>query len=102
MINLEKVIFSNYKIGEIFNLDNAKYYNFLGWMFFIHAVIAKPISEGLMVLAVTLANPVGERYISISFGTPNLASIFYGIIVLVVSWVMLEAAKIKEEQSLII
>lgn len=95
-----KLIFQNYQQGEIFSTINASHYRYLGWLFFLDALIAKPLSNLLMVLAVTLANPPGHRYITLSFGTPNIEALFCGMIVIVISWVMLEASKLHEEQKL--
>lgn len=44
-------------------------------------------------------NPPGHRYLSISFGTPNLSSLFYGVLVIVVSWVMREASELHDEHT---
>ncbi|WP_342269718.1 DUF2975 domain-containing protein [Rickettsia endosymbiont of Orchestes rusci] len=92
-----KKIFINYSVGEIFNVLNAKYYNNIAWIFFLSAVLIKPLSDMLLTFAVTMSNPVGQRYIALSFGTPNLQDIFFGILVIVISWVMLEASKIQTE-----
>lgn len=97
-----KIIFKNYQNGKIFNIKNAVLYRRLGVLFLIDALLISPLNQALIVLAVTLTNSPGHRYLAVSFGTPNLASLFYGIIVIIVSWVMLEASKIYEEQKLII
>ncbi len=94
-----KSIFRNYQKGEIFSTTNAIHYKKLGWLFFIDALIVKSLSHTLMVLAVTLTNPPGHRYITVHFGTPNLKALFYGVLLIVVSWVMLEASKLHDEQK---
>ena len=91
-----KSTFKNYQQGSIFSLVNAKHYQYLGWLFLLNALFAKPISDMLMVIAVTLSNLPGHRYISISFGIPNLEAVFCGILLIVISWVMLEASKIHD------
>lgn len=92
-------IFLNYQKGEIFNTMNACRYGYLGWLFFLDALIIQPLSNLLMVLAVTLPNPPGHRYITIGFGTPNVEALFCGVLVVVISWIMLEASKLQEEQK---
>ncbi|MFY9589961.1 DUF2975 domain-containing protein [Rickettsia endosymbiont of Halotydeus destructor] len=92
-----KKIFINYSVDEIFNVLNAKYYNNIAWIFFLSAILIEPLSNTLLTFAVTTSNPVGQRYISLSFGTTNLQNIFFGILVIVISWVMLEASKIQTE-----
>lgn len=97
-----KSIFQNYQKGKIFTITNAQHYRRLGVLFFLDALLATPIGDTLMILAATLSNPPGHRYISISFGPPNVEALFCGILVMVISWVMLEASKLHEEQQLTI
>lgn len=95
-----KSIFHNYQNGAIFSVDNARHYSYLGGLFFVDALLAQPLGNLLMVLAVTLGNPPGHRYITISFGTLNLEAVFCGMLVLVISWVMFEGSKLYDEQKL--
>lgn len=94
-----KAIFKNYQKGEIFSVRNAIQYRRLGALFLLDALLIKSLSQTLMVLAVTFTNPPGHRYLTISFGTPNLTALFYGILVIIVSWVMLEASRLHDEQK---
>lgn len=92
-------VFKSYQAGEIFNELNAKYYRLMGWMFIADSLIAKPLSEGLMTMAVSLNNAPGHRYISLSFGSPNIEALFCGMVLIVISWVMLEATRYYNEQK---
>ncbi|ETZ04730.1 hypothetical protein K737_300856 [Holospora undulata HU1] len=65
----------------------------------IDALFIKSFSQTLMILAVTMTSPLGSRYLSISFGTPNLSSLFYGVLVIIVSWIMSEANKLRDEHK---
>ncbi|MDP1724059.1 MAG: DUF2975 domain-containing protein [Alphaproteobacteria bacterium] len=94
-----KAIFRNYQKGEVFNTINANHYKYLGWLMFFDALLAKPLSETLMMLGVTFSNPAGHRYITLTFGTPNIEVLFSGILVIVISWVMVEASKLHNEQQ---
>ncbi|MBA3815066.1 MAG: DUF2975 domain-containing protein [Parachlamydiaceae bacterium] len=94
-----KSIFLNYQRGDVFSTINARNYRYLGWLFFLNALLAQPLSNLMVVLAVTLANPPGHRYISLSFGSPNIEALFCGMLVIVISWVMLEASKLHDEQQ---
>lgn len=97
-----KKLFANYAKGDIFNVTNAKYFNQIAWLFFWHALLAKPLGEGLAVTAVTLSNAPGKRYFAMGFGTPNLEALFYGVLIIIVSWVMLEASKLYDEQKFVV
>jgi len=94
-----KKLFVHYRDGEIFTKRNAILYRKLGVFYLIDALFIKSFSQTLMILAVTMTNPPGSRYLSISFGTPNLSSLFYGALVIIVSWVMLEASKLHDEHK---
>jgi hypothetical protein len=97
-----KELFRNYKSGKIFTYRNACYYRSLGWMFFLHGLVTKPLSGLLLVLAATVSNPPNHRYISITFGVPNIEAIFCGTLVIVISWVIAEGCKLHEENHLTI
>lgn len=94
-----KSIFNDYQQGTIFSIANAQKYKKLGWISFIDALIIKSCSNSLLVLAVTLTNPPGHRYLTLAFGTPNLKALFLGALLIIISWVMLEASKIYDEQK---
>jgi len=96
-----KSIFKNYRKGEIFTRKNALSYRSLGLLSFLDALLA-PLSDTLMILAVTLSNEPGHRYLSLSFGTPSFDAFFTGAIVIVISWVMGEASRLQEDQHLTI
>lgn len=95
-------IFHRYKIGEIFSLYNAKFYYTIGKLLFIDALLAQPISDALWSIAITYSNPVGHRMICVSLGSPNIMAIMIGLLVIFISWIMIEGSKIEEEQQLII
>lgn len=97
-----KRLFQNYRQNNIFSLENALLYKRLAWLFILDAILARPLSEAIHVLAVTFSNPPGQRYIAVGFGTPNLGVLLYGIVALVISWVMVEAYKLQEDKNLTI
>ena len=99
---LLKRLFTNYANSDIFTRSNALIYRSLGYLLLIDALVTKLLSETLLVVAATLANPNGSGYLTFSFGTPSLASLFYSLIVIVVSQVMLEASRLHDEQQLTI
>ena len=95
-------VFHRYEVGEIFTMRNAQSYYQIGKLLFFDALLAQPISGGLWTAAATLSNPSGQRYINISIGTPNLMAVLMGLLVVFISWVMIEGSKIQDEQQLII
>lgn len=97
---LLRMIFRNYKQGIIFNTANAQNYRNLAILFFFDALLVQPINQMLLVLAATLYNEPGHRYISAAFGTTNCAVLFAGALLITISWIMLEASKLQDEQQL--
>lgn len=97
-----RTIFKNYEVENIFSAKNARLFRKLGLLFFVDAFLTRPISDCIMTIAATLSNGPGHRYVTFGFGTPNFESLFCGIMLLVVSWVMLEASTLHEEQKLTI
>ena len=97
-----KTLFSWYAKGDIFSTQNARQYRRLGLLCVLNALLMQPLGETLLILGVTATNAPGHRYLSVSFGTPNLSSLFYGGLIILVSWVMLEASKLSEENALTI
>ena len=97
-----RVAFNNYKQGQIFVFENAKAYQKLGWLFFLNALLIQPLAGLGMTLVATLSNPPGHRYITLTFGTPNLETIFCGVILIIISWVMIEGHRLQSEQELTI
>lgn len=95
-------IFKNYCANNIFSLENAKYYQRLGYIFFYNSLIANPLCQALLTAAATLSNPPGQKQITIAFGMINLESLFCGAIIIVIARVMYMGNKLQEEQRLVI
>jgi hypothetical protein len=92
-------IFINYVNTQFFTVENAEYYRRIGTLLLFDALIAKPVSGMMFVAAATISNSVGNRILQISFGSPNLQALFCGVVVIIVSWVMREAAGLKDDQD---
>lgn len=94
-------VFRNYESGIIFSVENARYYRKLAFVVFAKCG-ADIIYTTLSALAFTFQAPQGQRMGIIGFGTSELALIFVGSIILLISWVMQEAKNISEDQALTI
>ena len=93
-------LFSNYQQGKIFTSANPVIYQKLGRLTLINGILIIPLAQCVMVAAATLNNPPGHRYITLSFGTPNLEVILCGLLVIVIAWVMQEGQALQEENQL--
>lgn len=94
-----RAIFKNYQKREIFTVANARNYKRLGIVLLLDALLINPISHMLLILAVTLTQSSGHRYLEVSLGNPNIEGVFAGVVVILISWVMLEASKLHEDQK---
>ncbi len=96
-----RAIVKNYQKNEIFSTKNAVHFKKLGGLFLLNALLVKSLSETILLLGVSFTNPpgLGLRYLTLSFGTPNLEALFCGILLIVFSWVMLEASKLQDDQK---
>jgi len=94
--NLIKV-FKNYEKGEVFLAENSRFIRLTGYAILLNQLTA-PFQEALITLAVTFQNPVGERLISMSFGTSQLEKIVVAGLIILISWIMEEAQILKDEE----
>jgi hypothetical protein len=93
-------LFNNYSQRKIFIPSNTQIYKKLGWLAFLNGILFIPITQTLMVLAATLSNPPGHRYITLGFGTPSLEAILCGLLIIVIALVMQEAQALQDENQL--
>ncbi len=96
-------LFRLYSQGEIFSLQNVTYLKKSGYALLI-AQILKPIMEGVMTAVVTWHNPpgLGLRVSVISFTAADFAMICTAFLIILISWIMAEGCRLREEQKLTI
>jgi hypothetical protein len=93
-------LFANYEQGKIFILASSRYLKRIGYLLLTNALIVPFVINPVVQAIITMHNPAGFRYAMITFGTVNLYYIFVSLIFILISWVMTEASKIKEDQQL--
>ncbi len=95
-------LFKNYEKEQVFSINNAIRYQKLGYAM-LAWVFADIIYYALIPLALTFQNfPHHQLILSISFGNFDFARLVAGGIILIIAWVMKEAYKMSNEQSLMI
>lgn len=94
-------LFGLYAQGEIFSRRDVACYRRLGRTLLYWSGAAF-LSTPLLSLAMSVGMPVGHRQITVSVGSDELAALFAGAAVLVISWVMDEGRGIEEERALTI
>lgn len=95
-------VFQSYSRGNIFTTQNAKRYKLIGLIFILDALLFRILSNTLIVLAATINNPQGNRTISIGISDLNVYQLVMAFIVVVISWVMYEGARLQKEQQYIV
>jgi hypothetical protein len=94
-------LFKLYESGQVFTNECIRHikicaYSVLAWL------IADFFTTSLLILALTLENPVGQRILSISLGPKHLSTLIISIIAIIIAQVMDEARKLKDENDYII
>lgn len=92
-------LFGLYMAGSIFTPDNVECYRRLG----LAAVLWVPaniLSGSLGSVLLTYSQGEGNRQLSVGISSAELESLFIGLVVLLISWVMDEGRKMEEEQAL--
>lgn len=92
-------LFKLYEQGVIFSMDNVRYIRNIGYAL-IATQIMNILYQGLMGFILTWRNPPGHRFSSVTLDQTNIGVILVALMVILISWIMLEGYKIREEQQL--
>ncbi|MEJ6005516.1 DUF2975 domain-containing protein [Paucibacter sp. AS339] len=91
-------LFGYYRRSEFFASGPALHLRRLGGALMAYT-LAQPLGVTLSVLALTLANPAGQRRLYIGLGTDQFPSLFFGLAILVIGIVMEEASRMAQENA---
>lgn len=94
-------LFGLYERGEIFSVSNVKYIRNIGYTLVIGQLL-HPIYEGCMGVILTIGNPAGHRFASVTVDGTNIGVLLGALMVILISWIMAEGCKLREEQQLTI
>ena len=93
-----RALFLNFVDGHVFTLASARLLrNFAGSV--LAQAILGPISSTALMLAFTLNNPPGNRQLVITLSVHDYLALIVGGVLLAVSWVMVEATRIADENA---
>jgi hypothetical protein len=95
-------LFKLYEEGSVFTRQHVNYFRKMGIVLGIYSTLGMMLSDMVFVFAATFDNPPGERMLSLGFGTPNLEVLVFAGFMLLISWIMAEGFKLKEEHELTI
>jgi hypothetical protein len=96
-------LFSLYEKGEIFSILNVTYIRNVGYTLLIGQLV-NPFYDAFMSLALTWGNPPhqGLRFVTITVDGTNVGIFLTALLVILISWIMAEGYKLREEQQLTI
>jgi hypothetical protein len=94
-------LFQLYENGQLFVIDNARYMKRTGILLLLGQLI-NPFYQAAITAAMTWQNPAGQRVMAITLDGTNIATVVIASIIILISWIMLEGYKLKEQESLTI
>jgi hypothetical protein len=92
-------LFRLYEKGEIFSANDVYYIRNIGYALIIGQLL-NPIYEVLMGLVLTWQNPPGHLFTLVKLDQTNFGILLMAILIVLVSWIMAEGCKLREEQQL--
>ncbi len=93
-----RLLFGAYARGEVFSTVPAAYIRNVGSAMLVNVVLSVLVhSIGSVVL--TIDNPAGSRQLTVSLSSNTYLLLMMGGLLVVIGWVMREAARISDENS---
>ena len=94
-------LFLSFSKGYVFTFSNIACIRKSSKALIIYA-FATVLTNSLLGLVLTMNNPIGQRILTISFGTPNLTNILMALVIMVCAYIMEEGLRLEEEKQLTI
>ena len=91
-------LFARYRQGEILTLPCARHILRAGQALVLLALVQFIILP-VQIMVLTADNPAGERIVSLDFTSETLWLLLSGGLLVVIGWVMVEAARAAEENA---
>lgn len=95
-------LFGLYRKGEIFSIANVNYIKNIGYLMLLDQLVVNPIYQMLISAGMTWHNPKGQGVIMITMDQTNIAIVIAAVLIILVSWIMAEGCKLREEHALIV
>ena len=95
------LLFTQFYKGQIFSITTVSHIRRLGLWVLLWPLILS-VYPILLILSLKLFGVLEHGEISISLGSDDLATFISGAMIMVIGWVMHEAARLKDEQELTI
>lgn len=95
-------LFGLYRKGEIFSIANVNYIKNIGYLMLLDQLLVNPIYQLFITAGMTWQNPKGHGVASITMDQTNIAIVIAAVLIILVSWIMAEGCKLREEHALIV
>ena len=93
-----RTLFLNFVNGHVFTLASARLLRDFAGSVLAQAILG-PVSSTALMLAFTLDNPPGARQLVITLSSQDYLALIVGGVLLAVSWVIVEATRIADENA---
>lgn len=94
-------LFRLYEKHEFFSTKNVYYIRNAGYALLFTQII-NPLCDFFLGFIITSGNPPGFRLASFSIRDHNLGLLLTSLVIILISWIMLEGCKLQDEQQLTI
>lgn len=91
-------LFGEYAQGRIFTSIAAVRLRRLAWAV-IGAAAAQIVARTAQVLLLTMNNPPGKKVLYVSISSNDYAFLIFGVLLLGIAWVMVEATRLAQEHA---
>jgi len=92
------LLFGCYASGELLALRPARHLHRLG-LALVTLAAAGPVSDTLVILALTWGNPVGQRELVFNVAFEHYLTLLFGLVLLALATVLREAARVATENA---
>lgn len=94
-------LFNHYEQKEIFSLQNVRYIRNVSYGILLQQCI-NPLCQFILGIPLTWQNATGHHMAVITISDTNVGLVLTAFIIILVSWIMAEGYRLREEQQLTI
>lgn len=94
-------LFRQFESNQLFTISNVRYIKRIGIGLLIGQLI-QPFYQAAVSGILTIGNPAGHRIMIATFDGTNIGIILMAFLIILISWIISEGYKIKQENSLTI
>jgi len=91
-------LFGLYRAGQVFTVANSRCLKAFAWTQIVSGLLQPFIGAALSVI-VSWNNPPGERMLAIEISSDTVGTVLFGLLILIIAWVMGEASRVAEENA---